>query len=140
VNVCSLVFPKVLIEKVRGLVFFQRKQRLLAGCRSPFPLVDMSNLICLVHLSRVGFLGTLKFMLLSEYILMATFGTLALLFVATQFNFYKIGMILKRFNRNTRKLCFGNKLKLRTGYRCYRNSKLKTVSEYVANEVAAQKK
>jgi len=52
------------------------------------------------------------------------FGTLASLFSARQFNFYKIVMIIKRFFRNTRKPYFGNRLKLRTNFRYYRDSKL----------------
>jgi hypothetical protein len=61
---------------------------------------------------------------LSEYSLMIIFGTFALLFVARQVNFYKIVMILKHFIQNTRKLHFENRLKLRTGFRGYRDSEL----------------
>jgi hypothetical protein len=77
---------------------------------------------------RVGVLGTLTVLLLSDYIMIAIFGTLALLIIAQQLNFYKIMMILAGFIRNMRKLIFGNRLKLLSVFRGYRGSKLENKS------------
>jgi hypothetical protein len=88
----------------------------------------MRKLRRLVYLSLLAAFGTLAALLLPEYTLIVMFGTLALLFLARQLNFYKIVMILKRFIQNTRKLYFENRLKLRTGFRDYRDSELEKSS------------
>jgi hypothetical protein len=88
----------------------------------------MRKLRRLIHLSLLGTFGTLVALLLPEYILLAMFGALALLFLAQQLNFYKIVMLLKRFIRNTQKLYFENRLKLRTGFRGYRDTELENSS------------
>ena len=88
----------------------------------------MRKLKRLVYLSLLGALGTLAVLLLPEYTLIAMFGTLALLFLARQLNFYKIAMMLKRLIQNTRKLYLENRLKLRTGFRDYRDSELENSS------------
>jgi hypothetical protein len=88
----------------------------------------MRKLRRLIYLSLLGTLGTLVALLLPEYTLLAMFGALALLFLAQQLNFYKIVMLLKRFIQNTRKLYFENRLKLRTGFRDYRNTELENSS------------
>jgi hypothetical protein len=76
----------------------------------------------------LGTLGTLVALLFPEYTLLAMFGALTLLFLAQQLNFYKIVMMLKRFIQNTRKLYFENRLKLRTGFRGYRDTEIENSS------------
>jgi len=88
----------------------------------------MRKLRRLIYLSLLGTLATLVALLLPEYILLAMFGTLALLFLSQQLNFYKIVMLLKRFIQNTRKLYFENRLRLRTGFRDYRDTELENSS------------
>jgi hypothetical protein len=63
----------------------------------------MRKLRRLVYLSLLGALGTLVVLLLPEYTLIAMFGTLALLFLARQLNFYKTMMMLKRFIQKSAK-------------------------------------
>jgi hypothetical protein len=91
-------------------------------------VIDVRKLRRVIYLSLLGILGTFVVLLLPEYVLIAVFGTLALLFVARQLNFYKIVMMLKRFIQNTRRLYFENRLKLRTGFRSYRDSELEKSS------------
>jgi hypothetical protein len=79
-------------------------------------------------LALLGTLGTLVALLFPEYTLLAMFGALMLLFLAQQLNFYKIVMMLKRFIQNTRKLYFKNRLKLRTGFRGYRDTEIENSS------------
>lgn len=88
----------------------------------------MRKLRRLIYLSLLATFGTLVALLLPEYTLLAMFGALALLFVARQLNFYKIVMMLKRFVQNTRRLYFENRLKLRTGFRDYRDAELENSS------------
>ena len=88
----------------------------------------MRKLRRLVYLALLGTLGTLVVLLLPWYTLIAMVGTLTLLYLARQLNFYKIAMMLKRFIRNTRKLFFENRLKLHTGFRDYRDSELENSS------------
>jgi hypothetical protein len=84
----------------------------------------MRKLRRLVYLALFGTLWGLVAVLLPEFILFAMFGALVFLFLARQLNFYKIVMMLKRFIRNARRLYLGNRLKLRTGFRDYRDSEL----------------
>lgn len=79
-------------------------------------------------MALLGTLGTLVALLFPEYTLLAIFGVLMLLFLAQQLNFYKIVMMLKRFIQNTRKLHFENRLKLRTGFRGYRDTEIENNS------------
>jgi len=88
----------------------------------------MRKLRRLIYLSLLGALGTLTLLLFPEYTLLAVFGALTLLMIARQLNFYKIIMILKRFVQNTRRLYLENRLKLRTGFRGYRDSELESSS------------
>ena len=88
----------------------------------------MRKLRRLIYLSLLGALGTLTLLLFPEYTLLAVFGTLTLLLVARQLNFYKIIMMLKRFAQNTRRLYVENRLRLRTGFRGYRDSELEKSS------------
>ena len=88
----------------------------------------MRKLRRLIYLSLLGILGTFVVLLLPAYVLLAMFGALALLFVAQQLNFYKIVMMLKRFIQNTRRLYFENRLKLRTGFRGYRDTDIENSS------------
>jgi hypothetical protein len=88
----------------------------------------MRKLRRLIYLSLLGALGTLALLLFPEYTLLAVFGTLTLLLVARQLNFYKIIMMLKRFVQNTRRLYVENRLRLRTGFRGYRDSELEKSS------------
>jgi hypothetical protein len=90
--------------------------------------MNMRKLRRLIYLSLLGTLGTLVALLLPMYTLLAMFGALVLLFLAQQLNFYKIVMLLKRFIQNTRKLYFENRLKLRTGFRDYRDAELENRS------------
>jgi len=53
---------------------------------------------------------------------------LMLLLIARQLNFYKIIMMLERFVQNTRRLHLENRLRLRTGFRGYRDSELENSS------------
>jgi len=89
----------------------------------------MRKLSRVIYLSLLGTLGTLTVLLLPEYTLLAMFGALTLLFLAQQLNGYKIIMLLKRFIQNTRKLYFENRLKLRTGFRYYRNTELENSNQ-----------
>jgi hypothetical protein len=91
-------------------------------------VVNIRKLQRLVCLSILGALGTLTLLLFPEYTLLAVFGTLTLLLVARHLNFYKIMMMLKRFAQNTRRLYFENRLRLRTGFRGYRDSELEKSS------------
>lgn len=80
-------------------------------------------------MALLGALGTLVALLLPAYsIMLVLVGALTLLFLAQQVNFYKIVMMLKRFIQNTRKLYFENRLKLRTGFRGYRDTELENSS------------
>jgi hypothetical protein len=88
----------------------------------------MRGLRRLIRLALLGTLGTLVALLFPEYTLLAMFGALMLLFLAQQLNFYKIVMMLKRFIQNTRKLYFKNRLKLRTGFRGYRDTEIENSS------------
>jgi hypothetical protein len=88
----------------------------------------MRGLRRLIRLALLGTLGTLVALLFPEYTLLAMFGALTLLFLAQQLNFYKIVMMLKRFIQNTRKLYFENRLKLRTGFRGYRDTEIENSS------------
>jgi hypothetical protein len=88
----------------------------------------MRGLRRLIRLALLGTLGTLVALLFPEYTLLAMFGALTLLFLAQQLNFYKIVMMLKRFIQNTRKLYFKNRLKLRTGFRGYRDTEIENSS------------
>jgi hypothetical protein len=91
-------------------------------------VIDVRKLRRVIYLSLLGILGTFVVLLLPEYVLIAMFGALALLFVAQQLNFYKIVMMLKRFIQNTRRLYFENRLKLRTGFRGYRDTEIENSS------------
>jgi hypothetical protein len=91
-------------------------------------VIDVRKLRRVIYLSLLGILGTFVVLLLPEYVLIAMFGALALLFVAQQLNFYKIVMMLKRFIQNTRRLYFENILKLRTGFRGYRDTEIENSS------------
>jgi hypothetical protein len=91
-------------------------------------VIDVRKLRRAIYLSLLGILGTFVVLLFPEYVLITVFGALALLFVARQLNFYKIVMMLKRFIQNTRRLYFENRLKLRTGFRGYRNSEIENSS------------
>jgi hypothetical protein len=91
-------------------------------------VVNIRKLRRLIYLSLLGILGTLMALLVPEAALLAMFGTLTLLFLARQLNFYKIVIMLKRFIQNTRRLYFENRLKLRTGFRDYRDSELENSS------------
>jgi hypothetical protein len=62
------------------------------------------------------------------YIMLAMMTALALLLFARQLNFYKIMVMLKRFIQNTQKLYYENRLKLRTGFRDYRETELENGS------------
>jgi hypothetical protein len=88
----------------------------------------MRGLRRLIRLALLGTLGTLVALLFPEYTLLAMFGALTLLFLTQQPNFYKIVMMLKRFIQNTRKLYFENRLKLRTGFRGYRDTEIENSS------------
>jgi hypothetical protein len=88
----------------------------------------MRKLRRLVYLALLGALGTLAVMLLPMYTLIAVFGALTLIFLSRQFNFYKIVMMLKRFIQKTRRLYFQNRLRLRTGFRDYRECELENSS------------
>jgi hypothetical protein len=88
----------------------------------------MRKLRRLIYLSLLGTFGTLVALLLPGYTLLAMFGALTLLFLAQQLNFYKIAMMLKRFVQNTRRLYFENRLKLRSGFRDYRDTELENSS------------
>lgn len=89
----------------------------------------MRKLGRLIRLALLGALGTLVALLLPAYsIMLVLVGALTLLFLAQQVNFYKIVMMLKRFIQNTRKLYFENRLKLRTGFRGYRDTELENSS------------
>jgi hypothetical protein len=91
-------------------------------------VIDVRKLRRVIYLSLLGILGTFVVLLLPEYALLAMFGALALLFVAQQLNFYKMVMMLKRFIQNTRRLYFENRLKLRTGFRGYRDTEIENSS------------
>ena len=91
-------------------------------------MVNIRKLQRLVCLSILGALGTLTLLLFPEYTLLAVFGALTLLLVARQLNFYKIIMMLKRFAQNTRRLYVENRLRLRTGFRGYRDSEIEKSS------------
>jgi hypothetical protein len=91
-------------------------------------VIDVRKLRRVIYLSLLGILGTFVVLLLPEYVLIAMFGALALLFVAQQLNFYKIVMMLKRFIQNTRRLYLENRLKLRTGFRGYRDTEIENSS------------
>jgi hypothetical protein len=94
----------------------------------------MRRLRSLIRLALLGTLGTLVALLLPAYIIMLVLvGALTLLFLAQQLNFYKIVMMLKRFIQNTRRLYFENRLKLRTGFRSYRNAELE--NRYDSNSI-----
>lgn len=88
----------------------------------------MRKLSRLIYLSLLGALGTLMLLLFPEYTLLAVFGALTLFLVARQLNFYKIIMMLKCFVQNTRRLHLENRLRLRTGFRGYRDSELENSS------------
>jgi len=89
----------------------------------------MRRLRSLIRLALLGTLGTLVALLLPAYIIMLVLvSALTLLFLAQQLNFYKIVMMLKRFIQNTRRLYFENRLKLRTGFRGYRDAELENSS------------
>lgn len=91
-------------------------------------VVNIRKLRRFVYLSLLGALGTVLALLLPAYILLAMFGLATLIFLARQLNFYKIVMMLKRFVQNARRLYFENRLKLRTGFRDYRDSELENSS------------
>jgi hypothetical protein len=91
-------------------------------------VIDVRKLRRVIYLSLLGILGTFVVLLLPEYVLIAMFGALALLFVAQQLNFYKMVMMLKRFIQNTRRLYLENRLKLRTGFRGYRDTEIENSS------------
>jgi hypothetical protein len=93
-----------------------------------FLVINMRKLRRAIYLSLLGILGTSVALLLPEYTLLAMLGALTLLFVARQLNFYKIMMMLKRFIQNTRRLYFENRLKLRTGFRGYRDTEIENSS------------
>jgi hypothetical protein len=94
----------------------------------------MRRLRSLIRLALLGTLGTLVALLLPAYIIMLVLvGALTLLFLAQQLNFYKIVMMLKRFIQNTRRLYFENRLKLRTGFRSYRDAELE--NRYDSNSI-----
>jgi hypothetical protein len=89
----------------------------------------MRKLRRLIRLALLGTLGTLVALLLpAQVIMLVLVGALTLLFLAQQLNFYKIVMMLKRFIQNTRRLYFENRLKLRTGFRGYRDAELENSS------------
>ena len=104
------------------------KTKLLSWAEHLFLVIDVRKLRRVIYLSLLGILGTFVVLLLPEYVLIAMFGALALLFVAQQLNFYKIVMMLKRFIQNTRRLYFENILKLRTGFRGYRDTEIENSS------------
>ena len=104
------------------------KTKLLSWAEHLFLVIDVRKLRRVIYLSLLGILGTFVVLLLPEYVLIAMFGALALLFVAQQLNFYKIVMMLKRFIQNTRRLYFENRLKLRTGFRGYRDTEIENSS------------
>jgi hypothetical protein len=91
-------------------------------------VVDLRKLRRLFPLALFGTLGTLMALLLPLYTLLVLFGALALLIVAQHLNFYKIVMMIKRFIQKTRRLYFENRLKLRTGFRDYRDAELENGS------------
>ena len=107
---------------------FSKQTKLLSRVGSLIFVVNMRKLRRLIYLSLLGILGTFVVLLLPAYVLLAMFGALALLFVAQQLNFYKIVMMLKRFIQNTRRLYFENRLKLRTGFRGYRDTDIENSS------------
>jgi hypothetical protein len=89
----------------------------------------MRKLRHLIRLVLLATLGTLVALMLPVYIIMLVLvGALTLLFLARQLNFYKIVMMLKRFIQNTRKSYFENRLKLRTGFRGYRDTEIENRS------------
>ena len=104
------------------------KTKLLSWAEHLFLVIDVRKLRRVIYLSLLGILGTFVVLLLPAYVLLAMFGALALLFVAQQLNFYKIVMMLKRFIQNTRRLYFENRLKLRTGFRGYRDTDIENSS------------
>jgi hypothetical protein len=88
----------------------------------------MRKLGRLIYLSLLGAFGTIAALLLPGFTLLAMFGALVLLLLVRQLNFYKIVMLLKRFVQKTRRLYFENRLKLRTGFRSYRDTELENSS------------